>query len=46
MPVVQRELDIFRETVWNSHPGRKQTKKELPYGVPDHIYHFPEEYGG
>ena len=20
--------------------------KELPCGVPDHIYHFPEEYGG
>ena len=46
VPVVQRELDIFRETIRNSHPGRKQARKELPCGVPDHIYHFLEEYGG
>ena len=46
VPVVQHELDVFRQTVWNSHRGRKQARKELPCGVPDHIYHFPEEYGG
>lgn len=46
VPVVQRELDIFRVTVWNNHRGRKQDKKELPTGVPEHIYNFPEQYGG
>lgn len=46
IPVVQRELDIFRETVWNSHRGRKQAKKQLPTGIPDHVYSFPERYGG
>ena len=45
IPVIQRELDVFRASVWNSHPIRKQKKKELPTGVPDHIYHCPEEYG-
>lgn len=46
IPVVQKELDLFRENVWNSHRGRKQKSKELPAGVPDHIYSFPERYGG
>ncbi|XP_028419189.1 uncharacterized protein LOC114544895 [Dendronephthya gigantea] len=46
VPVVQKELDIFRKTVWNSHRGRKQQKKQLPCGVPDHIYYHPEQYGG
>ena len=46
IPVVQKELDIFRKTVWNTHRGRKQATKELPTGVPDHIYNFPEQHGG
>ena len=46
IPVIQKELDIFRETVWNSHRARKQTKKQLPTGVPEHIYCFPQQYGG
>ena len=46
IPVVQRELDVFRETVWNSHRGRKQKNKDLPTGIPEHIYNFPEHYGG
>ena len=46
IPVIQRELDVFRVTVWNNHRGRKQDKKELPSGVPEHIYNFPEQYGG
>ena len=37
IPVIQKELDIFRTTVWNSHRGRKQQNKKLPCGVPDHI---------
>ena len=46
IPVVQKELDIFRKCVWNNHRTRKQKGKELPAGVPEHIYHFPEQYGG
>ena len=45
IPVIQKELDIFR-TVWNSHRGRKQQNKQLPCGVPDHIYYHPDQYGG
>lgn len=46
IPVIQKELDIFRECVWNNHRTRKQKGKYLPAGVPEHIYHFPEQYGG
>jgi len=43
VPLIQKELDIFRETVWNSH--RIRTDTALPDGIPDHIYNFPEKYG-
>ena len=46
IPVFQRELDVFCECVWNNHRTRKQNEKELPTGVPEHIFHFPEKYGG
>lgn len=46
IPVVQKELDVFRTCVWNNHRTRKQKDKELPAGVPEHIYNFPEQYGG
>ena len=46
VPVVQRALDEFRQTVWNNNRGRKQANKELPTGVPEHIFRFPENYGG
>lgn len=46
IPIVQKELDVFRQCVWNNHRTRKQKKKELPAGVPEHIFHFPEQYGG
>ena len=45
VPLIQKELDIFRETVWNSHRIRAQRDTALPDGVPDHIYNFPEKYG-
>jgi hypothetical protein len=38
IPVVQKELDVFRVSVWNNHRVRKQKDKELPSGVPEHIY--------
>ena len=46
IPIIQQQLDIFKDTVWNSHRGRKQKDKGLPCGIPEHIYNFPEKYGG
>ena len=46
IPLLQKELDVFRTTVWNNHSSRYQRDKELPVGVPEHIYNFPENYGG
>ena len=37
---------MFQTTVWNNHRIRQQKEKELPSGVPEHIYQFPEHYGG
>ena len=45
VPVVQRELDTFKEMVWNSHRIRAQKDTVLPDGVPNHIYNFPQKYG-
>jgi hypothetical protein len=44
IPVLQHQLDVFRETVWNSHRIRNQRDTSLPDGVPNHIYDFPEQY--
>ena len=46
IPVIQKELDVFRVSVWNTHRIRKQKEKELPAGVPEHIYTCPESHGG
>ena len=45
IPVVQCQLDDFKQIVWNSHRIRHQKDTLLPDGVPDHIYNFPQEYG-
>ena len=45
IPMMQRELDTFKDTVWNCHRIRPQKDAVLPAGIPDHIYCFPEEYG-
>ena len=37
VPLLQRELDTFKNTIWNNHRGRKQKKKPN---------NFPERYGG
>jgi len=44
--VIQKELDVFWVSVWNAHRIRKQKEKELPVGVPEHIYTSPERHGG
>ena len=45
IPIVQRECDIFVK-YWNCHRIRGQDKLEIPAAVPDHIFSFPEQYGG
>ena len=45
IPVIQREMDLFIETVWNSHRIRHQKDAQLPKGIPNHVYCFPEKYG-
>ena len=44
--VLQKELDTFRVSAWNNHQVRKQKGKELPTGIPEHIYHCLPQYGG
>eukprot|EP00794_Sanderia_malayensis_P008557 gene8557-9472_t len=39
------ECDAFVR-LWNSHRIRQQKKLQLPTGIPDHMYAFPEHYGG
>ena len=45
IPILQRELDIFKDTVWNTHRIRKHKDTYLPDGIPNHIFEFPEEHG-
>jgi len=44
IPLLQRELDEFKDIVWNSHRIRQQNETYMPDGVPNHIYEFPEKY--
>jgi hypothetical protein len=44
IPVVQKEVDFFRKTIWNSHRIRKQNDARLPKGIPDHVFNFPKKY--
>ena len=45
IPVIQREINIFKDKIWNVHRIRQQKDTILPAGVPNHIYDFPENYG-
>ena len=45
VPMMQRELDEFRLTIWNTHRIRAQKKTLMADGIPDHIFEFPERYG-
>ena len=44
VPVLQRECDIFVRN-WNNHRIRRQKDLELPTGIPNHLFSFPEKYG-
>ena len=37
IPVIRCQLDVFQETVWNSHRIRSQKSTMLPDGTPDHV---------
>ena len=43
--MLQKELDTFKDKVWNSHRILAQKDTLLPDGVPNHLYAFPLEYG-
>ena len=38
-------MDVFRQPVWNSHRVRSQKNAQMPKGVPNHLYAFPENCG-
>ena len=42
--MIQKELDIFRTTLWNNHRVRKQKNKDIPTGITEPIFSFPEKY--
>ncbi|XP_028416829.1 uncharacterized protein LOC114541037 [Dendronephthya gigantea] len=44
VPIVQRECNTFIN-YWNSHRIRAQEKLEIPTGIPNHMFSFPENYG-
>ena len=45
IPIIQRECEVF-VNYWNSHRIRYQENLEIPTGVPEHIFDFPDQYGG
>ena len=45
IPVIQRECNIFVSN-WNTHRIREQKNLLLLSGIPDHMFSFPEQYGG
>ena len=45
IPIIQRELDEFKDLIWNTHRIRKQKGVYIPDGIPNHIFSFPEKYG-
>ena len=44
IPIIQRDVDIFKDYIWNSHWIRAQKETQLPSGASNDIYDFPEEY--
>ena len=44
IPLMQQQLDEFRDTIWNSHRIRAQNHTLMADGVPNHIFAFPERY--
>ena len=42
--ILQRECDAF-VVLWNFCRTRSLNNLELPNGIPNHIFSFPEQYG-
>ena len=42
--IIHREVDIFKDHVWNSQWIWVQKDTQVPNGAPNHIYDFPEKY--
>ena len=45
IPVIQKVCDIFVD-YWTSHHLHKQKGVHLPTGIQNHMFEFPEPYGG
>ena len=45
IPLIQQQLDEFKDLVWNPHRIRYQKHTLMADGIPNHIYDFPERYG-
>ena len=45
IPVVEKEVNDFKDIVWNTHRIRVQKDAFLPNGIPNHVYSFPGKYG-
>lgn len=43
IPLLQKELDDFKDIVWNNHRIRSQDTYR-PDGIPNHMYPFPVKY--
>ena len=44
IPVLQKEMKIFRDTIWNNHRVRCQKDAQMPKGIPTHLFSFLECY--
>lgn len=44
IPLLQKELDTFKNIVRNTHRIRAQKETALASIIPNHVYCFPEEY--
>lgn len=45
IPVVEKEVNDFKDIVWNTHRIRAQKDAFLPNGIPNHVYSFPGKNG-
>ena len=45
IPILQKETDLFKDTVWNGLCIRTQKMTGLSSLIPNHIFDFPSKYG-
>ena len=44
IPIVQKEMETFRDTIWNNHRVRCQKDAQMPKGIPTLLFSSPECY--